>query len=200
MGAFIARQPNGLLCRWSSIVDNLTHYNMTEEDYIEYCAERAREEARHNLQNPHFVKPFQEILDNRDEDLIFQELDVIENQEEYTSEEIVKAKSEIKRLQEVFDGNVKKMSEPVVKNGIKYRNKQIFIEAIQWTGENCAEVLLFAGFNKRNIGEVYENCPLIIHTIEGDMTANIGDYIIKGVNGDFYPYKSNIFEKIYEKA
>ena len=64
MGAFIARQPNGLLCRWSSIVDNLTHYNMTEEDYIEYCAERAREEARHNLQNPHFVKPFQEILDN----------------------------------------------------------------------------------------------------------------------------------------
>ena len=63
--------------------------------------------------------------------MIFQELDVIENQEEYTSEEIVKAKSEIKRLQEVFDGNVKKMSEPVVKNGIKYRNKQIFIEAIQ---------------------------------------------------------------------
>lgn len=196
MGAFIARQPNGLLCRWSSIVDNLTHYNMTEEDYIEYCVERAREEARYNLQNPHFIKPFQEILDNRDEDLIFQELDVIENQEEYTSEEIEKAKSEIRRLQEEFDGNVKKMSEPVVKQGIKYRNKQIVIEAIQWTGKNCAEVLLFAGFNKRNIGDVYENCPLIIHTIEGDMTANIGDYIIKGVNGDFYPYKSNIFEKI----
>ena len=52
----------------------------------------------------------------------------------------------------------------------------------------------------KEILEKYENCPLIIHTIEGDMTANIGDYIIKGVNGDFYPYKSNIFEKIYEKA
>lgn len=200
MGAFIARQPNGLLCRWSSVVDNLTHYNMTEEDYVEYCAERAREEARHNLQNPHFVKPFQEILDNRDKDLIFQELGVIENQEEYTPEEVDKAKSEIKRLQEEFDGNVKMMSEPVMKHSVKYRNKQIVIEAIQWTGKNSVEVLMFAGFNKRNIGDVYENCPLIVHTIEGDMAANIGDYIVKGVNGDFYPYKSNIFEKIYEKA
>ena len=42
MGAFIARQPNGLLCRWSTIVDNITHYNMTEDEYIEYRAERAR--------------------------------------------------------------------------------------------------------------------------------------------------------------
>ena len=49
MGAFIARQPNGLLCRWSSVVDNITHYNMTEEEYIEYRAEKAREEARWEL-------------------------------------------------------------------------------------------------------------------------------------------------------
>lgn len=34
MGAFIARQPNGLLCRFSTIVDTITHYNMSEEDYI----------------------------------------------------------------------------------------------------------------------------------------------------------------------
>ena len=54
MGSFIARQPNGLLCRWSSIVDNLTHYDMTEEDYIEYRAECARKEARLDLQNPLF--------------------------------------------------------------------------------------------------------------------------------------------------
>ena len=49
MGAFIARQPNGLLCRWSSVVDNITHYNMTDEDYIEYRAECARKEARLEL-------------------------------------------------------------------------------------------------------------------------------------------------------
>ncbi len=45
MGAFIARQPNGLLCRFSTVVDTVTHYNMTEEEYIEMCAEKAKKEA-----------------------------------------------------------------------------------------------------------------------------------------------------------
>lgn len=60
MGAFIARQPNGLLCRFSSIVDTITHYNMTDEEYIEYCAEKAREEARRDLENR--VKPFRLVI------------------------------------------------------------------------------------------------------------------------------------------
>ena len=63
MGAFIARQPNGLLCRFSSVVDCITHYNMSEEEYIEYRAECAREEARYDLQNPHFVKPYNWVLE-----------------------------------------------------------------------------------------------------------------------------------------
>jgi len=41
MGRYIARQPNGLLCRFSTVVDCVTVYNMTEEDYIELCAEEA---------------------------------------------------------------------------------------------------------------------------------------------------------------
>lgn len=49
MGAFIARQPNGLLCRFSSVVDCVTDYNMTEEEYIEMCAQKAREEARDTI-------------------------------------------------------------------------------------------------------------------------------------------------------
>lgn len=64
MGSFIARQPNGLLCRHSSIVDCITEYNMTEEDYIEMCAERAREEARFNLQQKSFVKPYEWVIEN----------------------------------------------------------------------------------------------------------------------------------------
>lgn len=60
MGAFIARQPNGLLCRFSTIVDTVTHSNMTDEEYIEYCAEKAREEARWNLE--HYVKPFSDVV------------------------------------------------------------------------------------------------------------------------------------------
>lgn len=62
MGAFIARQPNGLLCRFSSVVDCVTDYNMTEEEYIEMCAEKAREEARDVLD--HYMQPF-ELVDKR---------------------------------------------------------------------------------------------------------------------------------------
>lgn len=60
MGAFIARQPNGLLCRFSTIVDTVTHSNMTDEEYIEYCAEKAREEAKWHLE--HYVKPFSDVV------------------------------------------------------------------------------------------------------------------------------------------
>ncbi len=60
--SFIARQPNGLLCRFSSVVDCVTDYDMTEEDYIEMCAERAREEARRNLKDKRFVQPFDRVV------------------------------------------------------------------------------------------------------------------------------------------
>ena len=63
MGAFIARQPNGLLCRHSSIVDCVTHYNMTDEEYIELCVEKAKEraveEAKQVLKN--HIQPFEQI-------------------------------------------------------------------------------------------------------------------------------------------
>lgn len=56
MGSFISRQPNGLLCRFSTVVDCPTHWNMTDEEYIEMYAERARKEARDVLTN--YLKPF----------------------------------------------------------------------------------------------------------------------------------------------
>ena len=56
MGAFISKQPNGLYCRFSTIVDCPTDWNMTEEDYIELCAETAREEARRTLEL--YIQPF----------------------------------------------------------------------------------------------------------------------------------------------
>ncbi len=59
MGAFIARQPNGLLCRFSTVVDTVTNYNMTDEEYIEMCAEKARKEARETIEN--YTKPFEEV-------------------------------------------------------------------------------------------------------------------------------------------
>lgn len=63
MGSFIARQPNGLLCRFSTVVDAVTHINLTEKDYIELCAEQARKDAERNLKSKHFVEPFDRVLE-----------------------------------------------------------------------------------------------------------------------------------------
>ena len=62
MGAFIARQPNGLYCRFSTVVDTITHFDMTDEEYIEMCAEEAREKARETLKRG--VKPFEWVIGN----------------------------------------------------------------------------------------------------------------------------------------
>ena len=62
MGTFIAKQPNGLYCRFSTVVDTITHADMTDEEYIEMCAEEAREKAREILKRG--VKPFEWVIDN----------------------------------------------------------------------------------------------------------------------------------------
>lgn len=59
MPAFICKQPNGLYCRFSTVVDTITHYNMTEEEYIDLCVQRATEEARDVLKN--HLRPFDEV-------------------------------------------------------------------------------------------------------------------------------------------
>ena len=61
--------------------------------------------------NPLFVRPFSEILEKRDKDLVFQCFGVIENQQDYTLEEVVEAKKEMNRLQVEFDEFVKEVSE-----------------------------------------------------------------------------------------
>lgn len=59
MGSFICKQPNGLYCRFSTITDCPTHWNMTKEDYIKICEERARKEALDILEN--HLEPFRLI-------------------------------------------------------------------------------------------------------------------------------------------
>ena len=77
----------------------------------------------------------------------------------------------------------------------KYRKKPVIIEAIQWNGKNLTEIDNFVGGSLK-----IEGSSLVIHTLEGDMEASINDYIIKGVNGEFYPCKPDIFDKTYESA
>ena len=79
----------------------------------------------------------------------------------------------------------------------KYRKKPVVIEAIQYTGDNKRDVIEFTSQRAcTNTGYSY----LTIFTLEGEMHANINDWVIKGVNGEFYPCKPDIFEKTYEKV
>ena len=78
-----------------------------------------------------------------------------------------------------------------------YRKKPVTVEAVQWTGETHAEM---CDFIDPEVFEIIPRVGLVIHTLEGDHHASPGDYIIKGVNGEFYPCKPDIFAKTYESA
>jgi len=79
---------------------------------------------------------------------------------------------------------------------MRYRKKPVVIEAIQYTGENLDELRAFVPEEFRN-NKIYE--PLGIKTLEGVLNISQGDYIIKGVKGEFYPCKPDVFEMTYEK-
>lgn len=84
---------------------------------------------------------------------------------------------------------------------MKYRKKPVVIEAVQYNGMNSAEIAQFMGVIIRTKTSPEEGNPsgkITIETLEGDMKASIGDFIIKGVQGEFYPCKPDIFELTYE--
>ena len=79
----------------------------------------------------------------------------------------------------------------------QYRKKPVVIEAIElkYTTDSQDEIIKWSG----NIIEKGLDGGLRIPTLEGTMVANTGDFIIKGVQGEFYPCKPDIFEKTYEE-
>ena len=83
---------------------------------------------------------------------------------------------------------------------MKYRKKPLEIEAIQYTGDNYKEVCDFVGKELKTPLIQYEPGELIIETLEGNMIASVNDYIIKGLRGEFYPCKPDIFDKSYESV
>ena len=78
---------------------------------------------------------------------------------------------------------------------MKFRKKPIVIEAICWTGDNVDSVLRF---DQSILGPYWHKDHLEIPTLEGRMTASVGDWIIRGVKGELYPCKPDIFEATYE--
>jgi hypothetical protein len=87
---------------------------------------------------------------------------------------------------------------------MKYRKKPVVIEARQLTEETIIDII--GWITEHQSLEVAINSEtdivngLFIETLEGTMLASFGDFIIRGVNGEFYPCKPDIFEKTYELA
>jgi len=88
---------------------------------------------------------------------------------------------------------------------MKYRKKPVIVDAWKWDGKSYNDAW---NLIKNKLGvktptpnfrvEDRDGICIIIKTLEGEMQANPGDYIIRGVNGEYYPCKSDIFGKTYE--
>lgn len=92
---------------------------------------------------------------------------------------------------------------------MKYRKKPVVVEAVKWTGRNATEIMDFVGKRlKYGVDEDMSTayiagqgppvCYIEIPTLEGVMRGLSGDFIIKGVQGEFYPCKPAIFDATYE--
>ena len=87
----------------------------------------------------------------------------------------------------------------------KYRKKPVVIEAIQILPENRPALIGLSGdpgrvFATHGRFGVYSDIYVTIHTLEGTMTGEQGDWIIKGIKGELYPCKNDIFQATYEKV
>lgn len=78
---------------------------------------------------------------------------------------------------------------------MKYRKKPVIIDAIQFTGDNWGDIERFVP-----VGRYNEDGTFQIVTLEGEHRCSVGDYVIRGVAGEFYPCKPDIFKATYEAA
>lgn len=79
----------------------------------------------------------------------------------------------------------------------KFVKKPVVIEAIQYNGENIKAIEDFVGKKLSTVMASDVDVKLIIPTLEGDMKASKGDYVIKGIKGEFYPCKPDVFKQSY---
>lgn len=85
----------------------------------------------------------------------------------------------------------------------QYRKKPVVISAVQFLDDADVLVELSDFIDNQDLRIDYQdrdNPQLKIETLEGVMSASVGDFIIKGVNGEFYPCKPEIFKKTYEEV
>ena len=85
---------------------------------------------------------------------------------------------------------------------MKFRKKPVEIEAIQFTRLNWEEIQQFTNNTAHTLTierRINGKCTCVIPTLEGEHIASENDYIIRGVKGEFYPCKPDVFELTYEK-
>lgn len=78
-----------------------------------------------------------------------------------------------------------------------FRKRPVVIEAMQWVDGNGFHIASWCGGRVEKALDPRQT-KIVIPTLEGDITASHGDYVIKGVQGEFYPCKPDIFESTYE--
>ena len=83
---------------------------------------------------------------------------------------------------------------------MKFIKKKVVIEAVHWDGNKVSETPDWTLEALDNGVLVRFGNKVLIRTLEGEITASPGDYIIRGVDGELYPCKPDIFEKTYEKV
>ena len=81
---------------------------------------------------------------------------------------------------------------------MKFKKKPVVIDATE--NDNPFHVILWAEQFDGSINWMIDGEKIIVSTLEGEMTVNKGDWIIRGVNGEFYPCKPDIFAQTYEPA
>ena len=85
---------------------------------------------------------------------------------------------------------------------MKYRKKPVVVEAIQFVLGNEKEIIEFIGKENFSFGAGLDNTvsEMSIPTLKGRMRANLNDWIIRGVKGEYYPIKDDIFKETYERV
>lgn len=84
---------------------------------------------------------------------------------------------------------------------LKFRKKPVVIEAVQFDGNiRSLDVIPFSIAGAWLAGKDEKGPYVKIPTLEGEMRADAGDWIIRGINGEYYPCKPDIFEKTYDKV
>ena len=81
-----------------------------------------------------------------------------------------------------------------------YRKKPVVIEAIQWTGSNSEQVQAFLNVGEHSANGYVKGRYVEIGTLEGLMVAAPGDWVIRGIKGEHYPCKPDIFDATYDAA